>query len=74
LASLENRYLPLGLAHNVKLVRDIDEGQRLRWSDIEIDQTDLAVRTRRELEESFRRPKGGDGTAPVWSDSGALSG
>ena len=54
--SLEQGYLPLGLAHNVKLKRDIDEGQRLKWSDVEIDETDLAVRTRRELEAAFGRP------------------
>ncbi|MDQ4060892.1 MAG: Gfo/Idh/MocA family oxidoreductase [Pseudomonadota bacterium] len=54
--SLEQGYLPLGLAHNIKLKRDIDEGQRLKWSDVEIDETDLAVRTRRELEAAFGRP------------------
>ncbi|HKH34333.1 MAG TPA: Gfo/Idh/MocA family oxidoreductase [Beijerinckiaceae bacterium] len=55
-ASLDNGYLPLGIAHNVRLKRDIDEGQRLRWSDVEIDESDLAVRTRREMEASFGRP------------------
>jgi predicted homoserine dehydrogenase-like protein len=55
-ASLDNGYLPLGIAHNVRLKRDIDEGQRLRWSDVEIDESDLAVRTRREMEASFSRP------------------
>ena len=30
--SLEEGYLPLGLAHGVKLKRDIAEGQPLRWS------------------------------------------
>jgi predicted homoserine dehydrogenase-like protein len=55
-ASLDNGYLPLGLAHNVKLKRDIEEGRRLRWSDVEIDETDLAVRTRREMEAAFARP------------------
>jgi predicted homoserine dehydrogenase-like protein len=55
-ASLDEGYLPLGLAHNVKLKRDIDEGQRLKWSDVEIDESDLAVRTRREMEAAFARP------------------
>lgn len=54
--SLAEGYLPLGLAHNVKLVRDVEEGERLRWSDVEIDERDPAVRTRREMEEAFRRP------------------
>jgi predicted homoserine dehydrogenase-like protein len=55
-ASLDQGYLPLGIAHNVKLKRDIEEGQRLRWSDVEIDESDLAVRTRREMEAAFGRP------------------
>ena len=33
-------YLPLGLAHNVKLKRDIAEGERLKWADVEIDAND----------------------------------
>ena len=32
--SLREGYLPLGLAHDVKLKRDIAEGQPLRWSDV----------------------------------------
>ncbi|MDB5589678.1 MAG: flagellar biosynthesis protein FlgA [Enterovirga sp.] len=55
-ASLEKGYLPLGLSHDVKLKRDIPEGQRLLWDDVEFDATDLAVRTRREMEAAFSRP------------------
>lgn len=55
-ASLEHGYLALGLSHNVKLKRDIAEGQRLLWTDVEIDESDLAVRTRREMEAAFARP------------------
>jgi predicted homoserine dehydrogenase-like protein len=55
-ASLEHGYLPLGLAHNVTLTREIGEGERLKWSDVLIDETDLAVRTRREMEAAFGRP------------------
>ena len=54
--SLERGYLPLGLSHDVRLKRDIEEGQRLHWSDVAIDETDLAVRTRREMEAAFARP------------------
>jgi predicted homoserine dehydrogenase-like protein len=54
--SIKEGYLPLGLAHNVKLKRDIAEGQRLKWSDVEIDETDLAVTVRREMEAAFGRP------------------
>ena len=55
-ASLREGYLPLGLAHNVKLKQPIREGQRLKWSDVVIDETDLAVRTRREMEAAFASP------------------
>lgn len=54
--SLEQGYLPLGLAHNVKLKRDIGEGEQVRWSDVEIDMSDDAVRVRREMEAMFGRP------------------
>jgi predicted homoserine dehydrogenase-like protein len=55
-ASLERELLPLGLAHNVKLKRDIAEGQPLRWSDVAYDANDSAVRVRREMEAAFGRP------------------
>ena len=54
--SLREGYLPLGLAHNVKLKSDIAEGQLLRWSDVEIDTTDFVYRFRREMEAVFGRP------------------
>jgi predicted homoserine dehydrogenase-like protein len=53
--SLERELLPLGLAHNVKLKRDIAEGQPLRWSDVVYDPTDTAVKVRREMEAAFGR-------------------
>ena len=55
-ASLEEGYLPLGLAHNVKLTRDVPEGERLKWSDVVIDETDHANAIRREMEAAFARP------------------
>ena len=55
-ASLEQGYLPLGLAHHVKLKADIEEGQRLKWADVEYDPDSLAVRVRREMEAAFRQP------------------
>jgi predicted homoserine dehydrogenase-like protein len=54
--SLERSYLPLGLAHEVKLKRDIAEGQRLTWDDVAYDPTDIAVKVRREMEAAFGRP------------------
>jgi predicted homoserine dehydrogenase-like protein len=54
--SLDEGYLPLGLAHNVKLLRDIKTGERLKWSDVQIDESNIAVRVRREMEAAFGRP------------------
>ncbi|MEJ1159354.1 NAD(P)H-dependent oxidoreductase [Prosthecomicrobium sp. N25] len=51
--SLDEGYLPLGLAQHVRLVKDVAEGERLRWTDVEVDAADLAVRTRREMEATF---------------------
>jgi predicted homoserine dehydrogenase-like protein len=53
--SLDAGMLPLGLAHQVRLKRDIQEGATLRWADVEIDAADLAVRVRREMEAAFGR-------------------
>ncbi len=55
-ASLKQGYLPLGLAHHVKLKAEIEEGQRLKWEDVEYDPDSLAVRVRREMEAAFRQP------------------
>lgn len=54
--SLKEGYLPLGLAHNVKLKRDIEEGQRVKWDDVDYDKSDNAVKFRREMEAVFGRP------------------
>jgi predicted homoserine dehydrogenase-like protein len=53
--SLDDGLLPLGLAHNVKLKRDLKEGEPLRWADVACDADDIAVRTRREMEAAFGR-------------------
>ena len=54
--SLKEGYLPLGLAQHVKLKSDIKQGQRLKWSDVEIDTSDFAYKFRREMEAAFARP------------------
>lgn len=51
--SLAEGLLPLGLAQNVALKRAIAEGEPLRWTDVEHDPHDLAVRVRREMEAAF---------------------
>jgi predicted homoserine dehydrogenase-like protein len=57
--SLERGLLPLGLAHDVKLKRDIPEGGALSWADVEVDASDVAVKVRREMEAAFGRPNAG---------------
>ena len=46
--------LPIGLAHGVKLVRDVPAAQPVRWSDVEILDTSGALQVRREMESTFR--------------------
>jgi predicted homoserine dehydrogenase-like protein len=47
--------LPLGLAHNVRLTRDVALGAPLTWSDVAYDPDDSAVKVRREMEAAFGR-------------------
>ena len=53
--SLAEGFLPLGLAANVKLKRDVATGEPLRWSDVAYDASDAAVKVRREMEAMFGR-------------------
>lgn len=45
--------LPLGLAHNVKLVRPVKKGQSLSWADVAMDTSTPAYRLRSEMEAMF---------------------
>jgi predicted homoserine dehydrogenase-like protein len=54
--SLAEGLLPLGLAHAIRLERDVEEGECLKWSDVACDDNDLAVQVRREMEAAFGRP------------------
>ena len=45
--------LPLGLAHNVKLLRPVRQGQSLCWDDVQMDTSTSAYRSRREMERLF---------------------
>ncbi|MFD0917163.1 NAD(P)H-dependent oxidoreductase [Pseudahrensia aquimaris] len=51
--SVAGGYLPLGLAHNVKLVRNVAEGQPVTWEDVEADTTTDAYKLRKEVELSI---------------------
>jgi len=52
-ASLALGALPLGLAHNVKMLRPVAAGETVRWSDVAIDASGEAVKFRREMESLF---------------------
>ncbi len=45
--------LPLGLAHNVKVVRHVVQGQSLTWEDVAIDTATDAFKVRKEMEAMF---------------------
>ncbi len=47
--------LPLGLAHDVKLVRPVKQGQSLTWDDVAMDTGTRAYALRREMERLFAR-------------------
>jgi predicted homoserine dehydrogenase-like protein len=51
--SLVGDCLPLGLAQNVKLTRDVAAGEQLKWSDTAYDASAFAVKVRREMEVAF---------------------
>src|SRR5436853_6965967 len=53
--SLDEGLLPLGLAHNLKLKRDVALGEQLKWADVDYDPNDSAVKVRREMEAAFGR-------------------
>ena len=62
--SLDDGLLPLGLAHGVRLKRDVAEGQCLRWDDVAYDENDLAVKVRGEMEAAFALPNVAAGAPP----------
>ena len=51
--SVKTGGLPLGLAHNVKLLRPVKKGQSLCWDDVAMDTTTPAWKLRREMETLF---------------------
>lgn len=55
--SLAEGYLPLGLAHNVRLTRAVAKGACVTWNDVAVDETSPAVRLRREQEKMFAGAK-----------------
>jgi predicted homoserine dehydrogenase-like protein len=54
--SLRDGLLPLGLAHDVRLLRDVKQGSALTWNDVAYDENDDGVKVRREMEAAFDKP------------------
>ncbi len=50
--SAKLKALPIGLAHKVKLKRDVADGAPVSWDDVEYDGESQAVRIRREMEKT----------------------
>jgi len=50
--------VPLGLAHSVKVVRPVKQGDSVTWDDVAMDTTTHAYRIRKELESLFGRQAG----------------
>jgi predicted homoserine dehydrogenase-like protein len=48
--------VPLGLAHDVKVIRPVKQGQSLSWADVAMDTSTHAWRTRKAMEEMFAKP------------------
>ena len=48
--------VPLGLAHDVKLIREVKQGQSLSWADVAMDTSTDAYKVRREMEAMFAPP------------------
>src|SRR5947207_5859824 len=51
-SSLAESAVPIGLAHGIKLVRDVAAGQTVRWSEVAAVESE-AMRVRREMERRF---------------------
>ena len=57
-ASLAAGGLPIGLAHNMKLLRPVKAGSPVSWHDVAFDEGHQAIRVRREMEALFRQELG----------------
>jgi predicted homoserine dehydrogenase-like protein len=55
--SLELGAVPIGLAHGLKVIRDVPAGQPVKWTDVQYDQSNHAISFRHEMEAVFRAEK-----------------
>jgi predicted homoserine dehydrogenase-like protein len=60
--SLEIEGLPIGLAHGVRLKKDVRKDQGLSWADIEFSEESQVVAIRRQMEAIFRQEMAGKKT------------
>ena len=51
--SIGKKYLPLGLAHNIKLINSKKDGEIITWDDVIADQSLDAYKLRKEMESKF---------------------
>ena len=51
--AVAQRALPIGLANGFRLRNDVPAGAVVRWDDVDVDESVLAVQLRRELEQSM---------------------
>lgn len=56
--SIAAGYLPIGLAHQVKIRRPIAAGETIRWGDVDADGQDETVKFRLEMEAAFKKEWG----------------
>jgi len=53
--SIASGYLPIGLAHQVKIKRPIAAGETITWGDVAYNGQDETVKFRLEMENIFKR-------------------
>jgi predicted homoserine dehydrogenase-like protein len=53
--SLTNRYLPLGLSSDAKLIKPIAKDTYVTYDDVELDETSLAFKIRKTMEDEYRQ-------------------
>ncbi len=51
--SMKNGYVPLGLLHNVPLLRDIQQDELISWADVKLDESTTAFKARKQMEARF---------------------
>ncbi|MBU1965060.1 MAG: flagellar biosynthesis protein FlgA, partial [Proteobacteria bacterium] len=53
--SVASGYLPIGLAHQVKVMKPIAAGETITWGDVAVNRQDETVKFRLEMESAFKK-------------------